>query len=66
MGIADDGAGELLERAMGLLLILLGVFFGLVLCCTAPRLLRLLREAAASRRAAAPARLTFRTRAAGD
>lgn len=51
---------------MGLLLILLGVFFGLVLCCTAPRLLRLLREAAASRRAAAPARLTFRTRAAGD
>lgn len=51
---------------MGLLLILLGVFFGMVLWCTVPRLLRLLGAAAASRRAATAAKLPLRVRTAGD
>lgn len=67
MGIADGGAGELLENAMSLLLILLAVFFGLILWCTAPRLVQMLRRAAVARRASSlPARLAIRVRIAGD
>lgn len=51
---------------MSLLLILMAVFFGMVLWCTAPRLLRLLGAAAARRETAASARLSFRVRTAGD
>ncbi len=52
---------------MSLLLILLAVFFGMVLWCTAPRLVQMLRRAALARRApASPARLAIRVRIAGD
>jgi hypothetical protein len=59
-----------MENAMSLLLILLilpGLFFGMVLWCTAPRLLQMLRRAAAARRAPVlPARAAVRVRMAGD
>ena len=52
---------------MSLLLTLLAVFFGLVLWCTAPRLVQMLRRAAVARRASVPpVRLGVRVRIAGD